>query len=111
VACGHNHNAFVGELMGRPVYAAPSTSYNVDLGTRTFDAPGYRWFELHPDGRIESHVEVLADQFPDDVGRPLPPVLAELQLGLVTLEELRAMSDDDFEVRYGMPRPRRPHVG
>jgi Icc protein len=107
VACGHKHNAFSGELDGRPVYASPSTSYNVDLATCTFDAPGYRCFEIHPDGRIESRVELLTDQFPDEVGRPLPPVLAELQLGRVTVEQLRAMSDEQFEARFGIPRPKR----
>ena len=107
IACGHRHMGYSGALGSCPVYAAPSTAYNIDTSARTFDAPGYRWLELCPDGRIESGVRLLTEEFPNERSRPLPPVLAELMLGLVSIEELRAMSDDQFEARYGMPRPKR----
>ncbi len=61
---GHVHQEFDGlhndiKLMSSPStcvqFLPGSTNFSIDTAT-----PGYRWLELHPDGRIETGVERLA---------------------------------------------------
>jgi len=61
VCCGHIHHAFSGERAGVPVYATPATAAQFLAGAKDFamDAhapPGFRWLDLHPNGRITSDV-------------------------------------------------------
>tara|TARA_R110001606_G_scaffold1937_16_gene7902 strand:- start:20392 stop:21204 length:813 start_codon:yes stop_codon:yes gene_type:complete len=60
VAWGHVHQEFHGERNGVRLFSVPSTCVQFKPGSDDFavdDAnPGYRWFDLHNDGRIDSAV-------------------------------------------------------
>lgn len=57
---GHVHQEFEGERNGVRLYSVPSTCVQFKPHSEDFavdDAnPGYRWFDLYPDGRIETAV-------------------------------------------------------
>lgn len=57
---GHVHQEFEGERNGVRLYSVPSTCVQFKPESEDFavdDAnPGYRWFDLYPDGRIETKV-------------------------------------------------------
>lgn len=61
VLWGHIHQAFDAQRGGVRLLASPSTCVQFAPGSDEFGvdraAPGYRWLELHPDGRIETGVE------------------------------------------------------
>jgi 3',5'-cyclic-AMP phosphodiesterase len=74
---GHVHQAFDGERRGVRLLGTPSTCAQFKPGSDSFAIdqrpPGYRWLELHDDGRVESAivwVEAAAE------AAPLPRVLA-----------------------------------
>ncbi|AGM41658.1 cyclic AMP phosphodiesterase [Spiribacter salinus M19-40] len=58
---GHVHQAFDGTLDGCRCLATPATAAPFLAGAETFalddGPPGFRWLDLHPDGRIETGVE------------------------------------------------------
>jgi Icc protein len=57
---GHVHQAFDGERRGVRLLSTPSTCAQFKPGSDTFvidqRPPGYRWLELHADGRVETAV-------------------------------------------------------
>ncbi len=57
---GHVHQAFDGERRGVRLLATPSTCAQFKPGSDQFAIdqrpPGYRWLELHEDGRVESAI-------------------------------------------------------
>jgi Icc protein len=111
MAAGHLHGDLTGEYAGRPVYVTPSTTYSIDYPGRRFDGPGYRVFTLHPDGGIETEVRTAPGPITDAMrARPAPRFLTDLMLGLVTVEDMRGMTDAEFEERFGEPRPVRGHA-
>lgn len=61
VVWGHIHQDYSGERNGVQLFAAPSTCIQFKPRQRDFAlddaAPGFRWFDLYPDGRIVSAVE------------------------------------------------------
>lgn len=61
---GHAHQTWDGEVNGVRYLCAPSTSSQFVAGSATYaisdEAPGYRWLELHDDGRIDTGVERVA---------------------------------------------------
>lgn len=64
---GHIHQAYEGQQDGHQLMATPSTCIQFLPLSENFaldedKAPGYRWLDLHPDGRIETGV-VRADHF------------------------------------------------
>lgn len=63
---GHIHQVINLKLGALQLYSAPSTCFQFRPGSHDFaidkTAPGYRWFELFPDGRIESGVSRLPGQ-------------------------------------------------
>jgi Icc protein len=63
VVWGHVHQGFEQQRNGVRLLGAPSTCVQFRPGAATFAldhaTPGYRWLELHPDGRIETGVERL----------------------------------------------------
>ena len=68
VVWGHVHQAYEGMRNGVRLLSCPSTciqflphSEQFGLDTRT---PGYRWLNLHPDGRIDTGIERL-ESYPD----------------------------------------------
>jgi Icc protein len=65
VLWGHVHQDFVATHRGIQLLATPSTCVQFLPGSRDFAVdptpPGYRWLELHADGRIETGVERLAE--------------------------------------------------
>ncbi|MFE3201106.1 metallophosphoesterase [Embleya sp. NPDC059237] len=106
ISGGHLHGSLEGEFAGVPVFVAPSTTYSIDYEGRHFDGPGYRTFTLHPDGRVESAAHTVPGPITDAMrARPAPRFLTELMMGLVTVEDMRALSDEQFEERFGEPRP------
>ncbi|MDI2132761.1 hypothetical protein [Yinghuangia seranimata] len=97
-----------GTFEGRPVYVCPSTTYSVDYVGRVFDGPGYRVYTLHPDGRVESEACTAPGEITDAMrAKSAPRFLTDLMMGRVTIDELRAMTDAEFEERFGAPRPTR----
>ena len=108
VTCGHFHTAYEGVLDERPVFVAPSTSFNFDVVGATYAPPGYRRLQLHDDGHVTSSVHFLDDEFAEVRTRAAPPSLIDLMLGRITLDELRALTDEQYVERYGCPRPARP---
>ncbi len=64
---GHIHQAYEQEREGRKLLATPSTCIQFMPRSQNFaldekQAPGYRWLDLYPEGRIETAV-VRASQF------------------------------------------------
>ena len=61
---GHIHQTFEAERAGVRLMGSPSTCIQFTPGRARFGidrvAPGYRWLDLHPDGRIRSGVERIA---------------------------------------------------
>ncbi len=62
---GHVHQAFEARRNAVQVYACPSTCIQFLPQSKTFSIdtcpPGYRWYDLYPDGRITSQVSRLKD--------------------------------------------------
>ncbi len=62
---GHVHQEYYGTRNNVQLIATPSTCIQFMPGSEDFAldpaSPGYRWLTLHPDGRIESGVERLAE--------------------------------------------------
>jgi 3',5'-cyclic-AMP phosphodiesterase len=58
---GHVHQAFETHRQGVPILSAPSTSVQFLPGQEKFALdlinPGYRWFDLNPDGTFKTGVE------------------------------------------------------
>jgi len=67
VLWGHVHQQFDGRFKNIQLMSSPSTCIQFLPGSEEFAVdvatPGYRWLELHPDGRIETGVERL-DELP-----------------------------------------------
>ena len=61
VVFGHIHQAFSVRRNGVALLGVPSTCAQFAPASSAFaydgEAPGYRWFELHPDGRFNTGVE------------------------------------------------------
>jgi len=71
VVCGHIHQALNVRHQGVQVMASPSTCIQFMPDSHDFaldnQNPGWRWLDLHSDGRIESQVErVTGQQFRPD---------------------------------------------
>lgn len=60
VIWGHVHQEYSGERNGVKLYSVPSTCVQFKPFSKDFTVdkipPGYRWFDLHPDGRIDTGV-------------------------------------------------------
>jgi Icc protein len=60
VLWGHVHQEIDRQRNGVRLLASPSTCVQFAAGSESFKAddqpPGYRWLELHPDGRLETGV-------------------------------------------------------
>jgi Icc protein len=72
VLCGHVHQPFDAEIQRVRVLTSPSTSWQFAPNSADFrvdsQAPGYRWLDLHADGRIDTGIErVAATEFAADV--------------------------------------------
>lgn len=71
VITGHVHQQFDGSWGGLPIYSAPSSCVQFKQHSQEFalsdQPPGYRWLDLHPQGRVDTGVEFLDDftQIPD----------------------------------------------
>ena len=111
IAGGHLHGTLDGEFEGRPVLVCPSTTYNIDYDRNHFEGPGYRVLALHADGRVESESRTVPGEITDAMReRPAPRYLTDLMMGRITIQELSALSDEDFEARFGVPRPAVDHA-
>lgn len=105
IGAGHLHGDLSGEFEGRPVYVCPSTYYSIDHTNGSLDGPGYRTYTLHPDGRVDTEVRTVPGGITEGMRRArLPRHLAELLAGRITGDEIEALSDAEFEERFGEPR-------
>ncbi|GCD95988.1 metallophosphoesterase [Embleya hyalina] len=101
IGAGHLHGELSGEFEGRPVYVSPSSFYGIDYADMTLDGPGYRTYTLHPDGRVDTEPRTAVGPITEAVrGRPLPRHFTALMTG----EEIQALSDTEFEERFGEAR-------
>ncbi|WP_380280915.1 metallophosphoesterase [Kitasatospora purpeofusca] len=106
IGAGHLHGDLSGEFEGRPVYVAPSSFMSLDMSARAFEGPGYRTYRLHADGRVDTEVHTVPGPMTDAMrATPLPSFLLDMMTGRITGRELNALSDAEFEARYGERRP------
>ncbi|MFF7456886.1 metallophosphoesterase [Kitasatospora sp. NPDC008115] len=106
IGAGHLHGDLSGEFEGRPVHVCPSSYMSLDRRGGVLEGPGYRTYRLHPDGRVDTEVHTVPGPLTDTMrATPMPVYLADLMAGRVTGKELRALSDAEFEARYGERRP------
>ncbi|MCF2530555.1 metallophosphoesterase [Yinghuangia soli] len=108
LGAGHLHGDLHGTFEGRPVFVCPSTTYSIDYAGRVFDGPSYRTYTLHADGTVESEALTVPGDITDTMrAKPAPKFLTDLMMGRITLEEMRELTDAEFEERFGEPRPTR----
>lgn len=66
VCWGHVHQAFEAERKGIKLWATPSSCVQFKPGIDEFTVdrlmPGYRWFNLHPDGQINSGISRIPEK-------------------------------------------------
>lgn len=66
VTWGHVHQAFHHQRNGVQLYATPATCIQFKPDSQRFAVddimPGYRWFDLHPDGTLETGVSRVSDK-------------------------------------------------
>ncbi|UZJ43182.1 3',5'-cyclic-AMP phosphodiesterase [Marinimicrobium sp. C6131] len=66
VSWGHVHQFYHGERNGVQLFATPATCIQFKPGSESFAVdramPGYRWFDLHDDGRLDTGVSRVEDQ-------------------------------------------------
>ncbi|MFE7192309.1 metallophosphoesterase [Kitasatospora sp. NPDC057541] len=106
IGAGHLHSDLSGEFEGRPVHVCPSSFMSIDAPNRILEGPGYRTYRLHPDGRVETEVRIVPGAMTEAMrATPMPVFLADMMAGRITGRELNALSDDEFEARYGERRP------
>ncbi|GAA1393108.1 3',5'-cyclic-AMP phosphodiesterase [Kitasatospora putterlickiae] len=106
IGAGHLHGDLSGEFEGRPVYVCPSSYMSINPRERVLDGPGYRTYRLHPDGRVDTEVRFVPGPMTDAMrATPMPVFLADMMAGRITGKELNALSDAEFEARYGERRP------
>lgn len=71
IVWGHVHQEFESERNGVALYAVPSTCIQFKPHCERFTvdtmSPGYRWFDLYPDGRITTQVSRVEEVFQVDV--------------------------------------------
>jgi len=82
VSAGHLHNGFAAERAGIGFWTCPSGWLDLDFDAGTIVPPGYRYFQFHNDGTIESTMYLVDD--PRYAERPpypewVPKVLAGLE--------------------------------
>ncbi len=83
---GHTHIPAEYELVGRPVFVAPSLKNNFSLDDRTWLPPGYRTYDFAADGTITSEVHLVDDErWPR---RPFGRALHGLFMGELSYAEL-----------------------
>lgn len=83
---GHTHVPTEYELLGLPVFVAPSFKNNFSMEPPTWLPPGYRSYDFHPDGSIDSEVHLVDDErWPR---RPFGRALKSLFAGELTYEQL-----------------------
>ncbi len=67
IVWGHVHQEFAGQRRGVELYAVPSTCIQFKPHCERFTvdtlSPGYRWFDLYPDGRIVTEVSRVEEVF------------------------------------------------
>ncbi|MFE7559322.1 metallophosphoesterase [Kitasatospora sp. NPDC057500] len=106
IGAGHLHGDLSGSFESRPVYVCPSSYLSINPRDRVLDGPGYRTYRLHPDGRVETEVHFVPGPMTDAMrATPMPVFLADMMAGRITGKELNALSDAEFEARYGERRP------
>ncbi len=59
---GHLHMPTQWNIADRPVFLGPSLKNNFSLDEGTWLPPGYRTYEFHPDGSVESQVHLVDDE-------------------------------------------------
>lgn len=66
ISWGHVHQFYQGERNGVQLFATPATCIQFKPGSENFALdhamPGYRWFELGADGRLETGVSRVSDR-------------------------------------------------
>ncbi len=83
---GHTHIPADYELLGRPVFVAPSLKNNFSLDDRTWLPPGYRTYDFAADGSVTSQVHLVDDErWPR---RPFGRLLQSLFMGEISHSEL-----------------------
>lgn len=86
---GHTHVPCDYTFEGRPVFVSPALKHNFDLTANTWLPPGFRTYQLGPDGSIESHLHLMDDaRWPR---RPLGRALSAMLNGELSSAEFAAI--------------------
>lgn len=89
MGAGHTHIPAEWQVVGRPVFVAPSLKNNFDLDAATMLGPGYRTYDFAADGSISSEVHLIEDErWPR---APLGRAIRSLFNGELTYDELNAI--------------------
>ncbi len=70
VGAGHVHSDVDTEIAGRPVYACPALTIGIDMVNWTALPPGYRTYEFHDDGSVQSWCHLLDSEAWPRLGLP-----------------------------------------
>jgi len=66
ISWGHVHQFYQGERNGVQLFATPATCIQFKPGSEDFavdrNMPGYRWFDLQPDGQLETGVSRVSQR-------------------------------------------------
>lgn len=66
ISWGHVHQFYQGERNGVQLFATPATCIQFKPGSEDFavdrNMPGYRWFDLRPDGQLETGVSRVSQR-------------------------------------------------
>lgn len=82
---GHTHVPTTDALDGIPIFICPAFKNNFDMDASTFLPPGYRTYEFHADGTVDSTVELIDDdRWPR---HPMPRSVVALLRGELSFEE------------------------
>lgn len=88
VSAGHLHTGVERTVAEVPLYLCPSTGLCLDFEESLIMPPGYRRFEFHPDGRVDSEVVWLDDERWNKRWK-LPEFAIQYLAGQISEEELR----------------------
>jgi 3',5'-cyclic-AMP phosphodiesterase len=93
IAAGHVHSGIERRLADTPVYFCPSTGVCIDFEESHLMPPGYRRYEFHTDGSVDTELVWLDDDRWNDRW-PLPDWGVEYLAGRLSAEEMHRRRDE-----------------
>ncbi|MDH4168925.1 MAG: metallophosphoesterase [Acidimicrobiia bacterium] len=88
VGCGHAHTDLVTAAGAVPVFICPSLTTSIDFIANTTMPPGFREYDFHPDGTIDTEAVLVDDDRWND-RRPLPADVISYLMDEIDSTELK----------------------